>query len=125
MDSDEPTETYFISDSADGERSTPSTGIGFVVTEGPLAGSRFLLDRKVSTLGRHPKSDLFFDDITVSRRHAEVKVSGSSTSVRDVGSLNGTYINMSQIDDEVIIAPGDTLQIGKFKLVFFQDTSSE
>ena len=59
MDSDEPTETYFISDSADGERSTPSTGIGFVVTEGPLAGSRFLLDRKVSTLGRHPKSDLF------------------------------------------------------------------
>ncbi|MED5445591.1 MAG: FHA domain-containing protein [Actinomycetota bacterium] len=123
MDSDEPTETYFIAE-GDGAAS-PVSGLvtGFVVTEGPLAGSKFLLDREISTLGRHPKSDLFFDDITVSRRHAEIKVSPKSTVVRDVGSLNGTYVNLMQIDEETVIAPGDTLQIGKFKLVFFQETS--
>ena len=124
MEADEPTETYFLSDGNNGVASTPGTGSGFVVTEGPLAGSRFLLNNEISTLGRHPKSDLFFDDITVSRRHAEIKVSADSARVRDVGSLNGTYVNMHQIDEETEISPGDTLQIGKFKLVFFQETTS-
>jgi len=123
MNSEEPTETYFISDGGEGIEAVSESGTGFVVTEGPLAGSRFLLDRDISTLGRHPKSDLFFDDITVSRRHAEVKVSAESASVRDVGSLNGTYVNMTQIDEEISITPGDTIQIGKFKLVFFQESS--
>ena len=127
MEADEPTETYFLSDGHNdvASASGTATGTGFVVTEGPLAGSRFLLDQEISTLGRHPKSDLFFDDITVSRRHAEVKVSANTARVRDVGSLNGTYVNMSQIDEETEISPGDTLQIGKFKLVFFQETTSE
>ena len=125
MEADEPTETYFLSDGQNDVASSSETGTGFIVTEGPLAGSRFLLDTEISTLGRHPKSDLFFDDITVSRRHAEVKVSANAASVRDVGSLNGTYVNMSQIDEETEISPGDTLQIGKFKLVFFQETTSE
>ena len=125
MEADEPTETYFLSDGHNDVASSSGTGTGFVVTEGPLAGSRFLLDREISTLGRHPKSDLFFDDITVSRRHAEVKVSANIATVRDVGSLNGTYVNMSQIDEETEISPGDTLQIGKFRLVFFQETTSE
>ena len=123
MDADEPTETYFLLDGDNDVGSATGPGTGFVVTEGPLAGSRYILDREISTLGRHPKSDLFFDDITVSRRHAEVKVSTNSASVRDVGSLNGTYVNMSQIDEETEISPGDTLQIGKFKLVFFQETN--
>ena len=77
MEADEPTETYFLSDGHNDVASTSGNGTGFVVTEGPLAGSRFLLDRDISTLGRHPKSDLFFDDITVSRRHAEVKISAN------------------------------------------------
>ncbi len=123
MDSDEPTETYFIAKEDTAASSVSGLVTGFVVTEGPLAGSRFLLDREISTLGRHPKSDLFFDDITVSRRHAEIKVSPEATVVRDVGSLNGTYVNLLQIDEETVIAPGDTLQIGKFRLVFFQETS--
>ena len=125
MDSEEPTETYFISDGGEGIEAVSESGTGFVVTEGPLAGSRFLLDRDISTLGRHPKSDLFFDDITVSRRHAEVKLSAESASVRDVGSLNGTYVNMTQIDEETSITPGDTIQIGKFKLVFFRNLASD
>jgi pSer/pThr/pTyr-binding forkhead associated (FHA) protein len=119
---DEPTETYFLNK----ENSTPDTsaeaGTGFVVTDGPIAGSRFLLDQKIVTLGRHPKSDFFFDDITVSRRHAEVTLDGGHARVKDVGSLNGTYVNLVQIDDEVLIEPGDILQIGKFKLVFFQES---
>ncbi|MBJ69498.1 MAG: peptide-binding protein [Acidimicrobiaceae bacterium] len=123
MDSDEPTETYFIAEGGGATSSVSGLVTGFVVTEGPLAGSRFLLERVISTLGRHPKSDLFFDDITVSRRHAEIKVSPEATVVRDVGSLNGTYVNLLQIDEETVITPGDTLQIGKFKLVFFQETS--
>ena len=124
MEADEPTETYFLSDGHSDVASTSGNGTGFVVTEGPLAGSRFILDSDISTLGRHPKSDLFFDDITVSRRHAEVKISANLALVRDVGSLNGTYVNMTQIDKETEISPGDTLQIGKFKLVFFQETTS-
>lgn len=123
MNSDEPTETYFINGEDHTNGNVPESGTGFVVTEGPLAGSRFLLDSAVSTLGRHPKSDLFFDDITVSRRHAEVRISINGVSVRDVGSLNGTYVNMVQVEDETLISPGDTIQIGKFKLVFFQESS--
>tara|TARA_B100001250_G_C19300271_1_gene571582 strand:+ start:62 stop:433 length:372 start_codon:yes stop_codon:yes gene_type:complete len=122
MNSDEPTETYILNGNGQEVNGASETGTGFVVTEGPLAGSRFLLNRLVSTLGRHPDSDLFFDDITVSRRHAEITIDSSGASVRDVGSLNGTYVNLAQIDDETLINPGDTLQIGKFKLVFFQET---
>ena len=106
MEADEPTETYFLSDGQNDVASSSENGTGFIVTEGPLAGSRFLLDTEISTLGRHPKS-------------------ANAASVRDVGSLNGTYVNMSQIDEETEISPGDTLQIGKFKLVFFQETTSE
>tara|TARA_B100000700_G_C15004117_1_gene837708 strand:+ start:1549 stop:1920 length:372 start_codon:yes stop_codon:yes gene_type:complete len=122
MNSDEPTETYIFDGNDQGTNDVAEAGTGFVVTEGPLAGSRFLLNRTLSTLGRHPKSDLFFDDITVSRRHAEITIDSSGVSVRDVGSLNGTYVNLVQIDDTTVIAPGDTLQIGKFKLVFFQES---
>ena len=124
MNTDEPTETYYLNDGGTSKETDEEAGTGFVVTEGSLAGSRFLLNSGVSTLGRHPKSDLFFDDITVSRRHAEVNISSDRASVRDVGSLNGTYVNMNQIEDETPITPGDTLQIGKFKLVFFQETTS-
>jgi pSer/pThr/pTyr-binding forkhead associated (FHA) protein len=89
-----------------------------VVKRGPGAGSRFTLDTDVTLAGRHPESDIFLDDITVSRRHAEIMRSGDGYTVRDAGSLNGTYVNRERID-EAPLANGDELQIGAFKLVFF------
>lgn len=89
-----------------------------VVKRGPNAGSKFLLDASVTRAGRHPNSEIFLDDITVSRRHAEIVRENNGYRVRDVGSLNGTYLNRERID-EASIGNGDELQIGKFKLVFF------
>ena len=88
-----------------------------VVKRGPNAGSRFLLDADVTTAGRHPDSDIFLDDVTVSRRHAEFVREGGSFLVRDVGSLNGTYLNRARID-AAGLAGGDEVQIGKYRLVF-------
>ena len=88
-----------------------------VVKRGPNVGSRFTLTNPVTTAGRHPESDIFLDDITVSRRHAEIVAGPSGFVLRDVGSLNGTYLNRERID-EAPLANGDELQIGKFKLVF-------
>jgi pSer/pThr/pTyr-binding forkhead associated (FHA) protein len=89
-----------------------------VVKRGPGAGSKFVLDKDVTTAGRHPESDIFLDDITVSRKHAELRRSEGKFSVHDLGSLNGTYVNRQQVDDTQL-ANGDEIQIGKFKLVFF------
>ena len=89
-----------------------------VVQRGPNAGSKFLIDKDVTTAGRHPQSDIFLDDVTVSRRHAEFHRSDGSFEIRDVGSLNGTYVNRQRVD-QTKLANGDELQIGKFKLTFF------
>jgi pSer/pThr/pTyr-binding forkhead associated (FHA) protein len=89
-----------------------------IVQHGPSAGSRFLLDADVITAGRHPDSDIFLDDVTVSRRHAEFRRAADGFAVRDVGSLNGTYVNRDRID-EVVLSGGDEVQIGKFRLRFF------
>jgi pSer/pThr/pTyr-binding forkhead associated (FHA) protein len=88
-----------------------------VVTRGPNIGARYLLGEDVVKAGRHPESDIFLDDITVSRRHVEITPTDEGYTVRDVGSLNGTYVNRERID-EVRLAPGDEVQIGKFKLVY-------
>src|SRR6266576_1119789 len=88
-----------------------------VVRRGPNAGARFLLDHDVTTSGRHPESDIFLDDVTVSRRHAEFHREGGRFVVRDVGSLNGSYLNRERID-EAALTSGDEVQIGKFRLVF-------
>jgi pSer/pThr/pTyr-binding forkhead associated (FHA) protein len=88
------------------------------VKRGPNAGSKYALDKEKVLAGRHPDSDIFLDDITVSRRHAEFTRSEGGYVVRDVGSLNGTYLNRDRIDEEAILANGDEVQIGKFKLVF-------
>jgi len=93
-----------------------------VVKRGPGAGSRFLLDEELVTAGRHPDSHLFLDDVTVSRRHAEIVRSGGGFRVRDVESLNGTYVNRERIDGEVDLHSGDELQIGRFKLLFLLAT---
>lgn len=91
----------------------------FVVKRGPKAGSRFLLDQAVVSLGRHPESDIFLDDITVSRRHAEVRHEEGAFVVSDVSSLNGTYLNRERIEESSVrLTSGDEVQVGKFKLVF-------
>ena len=89
-----------------------------VVRRGPNAGSRFLLDSDTTTAGRHPSSDIFLDDVTVSRRHAEFVRAGEGFAVRDVGSLNGTYVNRDRID-ETQLAGGDEVQVGKYRLVYY------
>jgi FHA domain/zinc-ribbon domain len=88
-----------------------------LVMRGPNAGSRFRLDGDLTTAGRHPDSDIFLDDVTVSRRHAEFNRHGARFTVRDVGSLNGTYVNRERIE-EAELAGGDEVQIGKFRLLF-------
>jgi pSer/pThr/pTyr-binding forkhead associated (FHA) protein len=88
-----------------------------VVRRGPNAGSRFLLDRPTTSAGRHPDSDIFLDDVTVSRRHAEFYRHGDRFTVRDVGSLNGTYVNRERIEEAELFG-GDEVQIGKFRLLF-------
>lgn len=95
----------------------PGTAL-LVVRRGPNSGSRFLLDSDRTTAGRHPESDIFLDDVTVSRRHAEFRRTASGFSVADVGSLNGTYVGRQRID-EVPLSGGDEVQIGKYRLVFF------
>ena len=93
-------------------------GMGMLmVKRGPNAGSRFILEADVTRAGRHPESEIFLDDITVSRRHAEFVRQGPGFIVRDVGSLNGTYLNRERLE-EAPLAHGDEVQIGKFKLVF-------
>ncbi|MEV5339925.1 FHA domain-containing protein [Streptomyces sp. NPDC052773] len=90
-----------------------------VVRRGPNSGSRFLLDSDLTTAGRHPQSDIFLDDVTVSRRHVEFRRSpDGSFTVADVGSLNGTYVNRERID-QVALSNGDEVQIGKYRLVFY------
>ena len=95
----------------------PAGSALLVVKRGPNAGSRFLLDRASTSAGRHPDSDIFLDDVTVSRRHAEFYRHGDRFTVRDVGSLNGTYVNRERIEEAELFG-GDEVQIGKFRLLF-------
>ena len=95
----------------------PDVGM-LVVTRGPNSGSRFVLDEPLITAGRHPESDIFLDDITVSRRHAEIRQRPEGGyQLTDVGSLNGTYLNRQRVE-EAELHDGDELQIGTFKLLF-------
>jgi len=94
-----------------------------VVQRGPGSGSRFLLDSDVVNAGRHPDSEIFLDDVTVSRRHAEFARAGATFTVSDAGSLNGTYVNRDRID-QVALKDGDEVQIGKYRLVFFSGHAS-
>lgn len=94
----------------------PGTAL-LVVVRGPNNGARFLLDDAEVTSGRHPDSDIFLDDVTVSRRHAQLLRSPDGIEVQDSGSLNGTYLNDRRIE-RAPLAEGDRLQVGKYKLLF-------
>ena len=101
----------------------PAGSALLIVQRGPGAGSRYLLDTETVSAGRHPESDIFLDDITVSRRHVEFHRTDGSYRVHDVGSLNGTYVNRDRIDD-ALLQNGDEVRIGKFRLVFFASAAS-
>jgi pSer/pThr/pTyr-binding forkhead associated (FHA) protein len=90
-----------------------------IVRAGAQAGARFPLLENMTRLGRHPDSEISLDDITVSRRHAEIERTPDGYVVSDAGSLNGTYVNQERVD-RVVLRHGDELQIGKFRLVFFE-----
>jgi pSer/pThr/pTyr-binding forkhead associated (FHA) protein len=94
-----------------------------VVKRGPNAGSRFVLDRPSMSAGRHPGSDIFLDDITVSRHHAEFRSENCRFRIVDAGSLNGTRVNGQPVESTVL-ANGDVIQIGNFRLVFLARPTS-
>ena len=100
----------------------PSGSALLLVQRGPSAGARFLLDTDTVTVGRHPDSDIFLDDITVSRRHATFTRTSDGHTVADLGSLNGTYVNRDRIDGEIALSGGDEVQIGKYRLIYITGT---
>jgi pSer/pThr/pTyr-binding forkhead associated (FHA) protein len=97
----------------------PAGSALLVVRQGPNSGSRFLLDSDITTVGRHPNADIFLDDVTVSRRHAEFHRHGSSFQVQDLASLNGTYYDGVRIES-ALLDDGGEVQIGKFKMTFYE-----
>jgi hypothetical protein len=100
----------------------PDTGL-LLVRRGHNLGSRYLVGEGITTLGRHPGSGIFLDDVTVSRRHAEIEHHpGGPFGVRDLGSLNGTYLNRERIES-ASLGHGDELQVGMFRLVFFTEAT--
>jgi pSer/pThr/pTyr-binding forkhead associated (FHA) protein len=117
-----PTEEFdasaAVAEAALEEMATLGSGVGvLIVKRGPNAGSQFRLDRPVISAGRHPASDIFLDDITVSRRHAEFRRENGKFHVVDLGSLNKTYLNRAPVDSAVL-ANGDEVRIGNFRLIF-------
>ena len=96
----------------------PSGSALLVVRRGPNVGARFLLDADVTTAGRHPNADIFLDDVTVSRRHAEFLRHGTAFEIKDLGSLNGTYFDGVRIES-ALLSDGAEVQIGKFRLTFY------
>lgn len=114
----EPTESFRpvgVDDQGVGVAATD--GPVLIVRKGPQPGERFFVDRPRLTIGRDPKSDVFLNDMTVSRTHAIVECEGARVTVRDGGSLNGTYLN-GAIVDEAVLQDGDVVQIGTFQMVF-------
>nr|WP_234986631.1 FHA domain-containing protein [Demequina sp. NBRC 110055] len=94
-----------------------------IVHHGPNQGARFLLDVDVTTAGRSVSADIFLDDVTVSREHVQFVRSGSTFTVKDAGSLNGTYVNRELVTEKVLAA-GDEVQIGKYRMTFHPGTAA-
>ena len=106
------------SEERDAVEALPSASALLIVQRGPNEGARFLLDQDLTTVGRHPNADIFLDDVTVSRRHAEFRRSGNHFLVEDLASLNGTYFDGVRIES-ALLDDGAEVQIGKFKFTFF------
>lgn len=114
---DEPVERPGAQDEAT-IAALPAGSALLVTLRGPGAGSRFLLDADQVLVGRSERSDIFLDDVTVSRKHAAFVRDGAGFTVRDSGSLNGTYVNRQRVD-VATLRTGDEVQIGKFRMVYF------
>ena len=91
---------------------------GLVIIKGPNIGDKFLINKSKFTIGRNPESDIFLDDVTVSRKHAVLKKVGKNFRIKDSGSLNGSYIN-GEIVENATLKDGDKIQIGKYIFLFF------
>jgi len=124
--SDETTASYVpIGDEDRGRPDDIPPGAGLLVVEkGPNAGSRYLIDQDLVRLGRDPEADILLDDVTVSRRHAEVRKASGGFAIHDDGSLNGTYLNRRRIE-HATLHNGDEIQIGRFRLVFHDSSVAE
>lgn len=96
----------------------PEGSAMLIVLSGPARGARFLINSELTTIGRAPTNEIFLDDITVSRKHAEISRTHGGYALKDCGSLNGTYVD-GVIQSEVLLTDGMELHIGKFKLHFF------
>jgi pSer/pThr/pTyr-binding forkhead associated (FHA) protein len=101
-----------------------SEGPVLIVRKGPQPGERFFVDRDRLVIGRDPASDIFLNDMTVSRAHATIECSTDVVSVKDAGSLNGTYVN-GEIVDSAVLSSGDVLQIGTFQMLFLSGAGAE
>ncbi len=96
----------------------PAGNALLIVRRGPNKGSRFLLDQDLVTVGRHPNADIFLDDVTVSRRHAEISRADGKFTIKDLASLNGTYYQGSRVDSQVLVNAAE-LQVGKYHFTFY------
>lgn len=124
--SEEPTVTRRVlkSEEEAAIASLPAGSALLIVLSGPNSGARFLLDAEVTNAGRHTRSDIFLDDATVSRKHAQFVRHGNSYVVRDSGSLNGTYVNRERTDVHELV-DGDEVQIGKFRLTYYASKAAQ
>ena len=116
---EDPRTLEISAEDADALSTLPAGNALLIVTRGPDVGARYLLDKDIVTAGRSPKSDIFLDDITVSRDHAEFVMRDGQISLVDKGSLTGTYVNRTLVDPAAVLRPGDEVQIGKFRMLFF------
>ncbi len=117
---EQPDQTQIISDLtkelADSEVSLSGSGPRLILTQGPKANSKYEISKN-TTLGRHSSSDIYLDDVTVSRQHAEISKEGDVVTIKDMGSLNGTYVNKERIENQTLTS-GDEVQIGKFRFLY-------
>jgi hypothetical protein len=98
----------------------PAEGMAIIVRSGGgRAGEAYVLERDRLTIGRSPDSDIFLDDVTVSRRHAVLAREGTGFSIADLGSLNGTFVNRRRVDRQRL-EDGDEVQVGKYRLTFLE-----
>lgn len=117
VESPEVVDTGLSGEESGAVEALPEGSALLIVQRGPNSGARFLLDSDRTTVGRHPDSNIFLDDVTVSRKHAEFLRDLEGFRVRDVGSLNGTYVNRDRVDDAVL-RTGDEVQIGKYRMTY-------
>lgn len=108
-----------LSHGAESENIEAHGKFSLTVVKGPQIGDYFVLDAPLTSIGRDSKADIFLNDRTVSREHAQIIVSGDTVLLKDLGSLNGTYLDGKLVDEAELVS-GEILQIGTFQLQFLK-----